>query len=352
MANSIVVYPNSADATNQPITAADYISVSIRSACLDPNKYPESFLLKNTITFTVAVQAAGKNFSFPLYTDYAAGSAQRLAINQDALLTDIPCNGNTLGISANVFRSDKNDFVPAVIDILSGAKSNPALTTYATAAIPGIQLVGIVAGDLYNTFFPQHGSSIINTTPANLKVGGPGVDNLRDCYMLQYQGADDMNGNQLEVTENEDIVWAGQDENFLRSGSWILFRISGSASRADQPVRPWDILFQKAIGEYSGLPGTDPKNADQEFTNAETLLTNDPDVTQGDKDAIYKRYGDAYNAAKNTHGGGNGAQVANAIAASIKQVVVNGQSIHHVDPVALANRLRTGAVRAAGSSSN
>jgi hypothetical protein len=135
-------------------------------------------------------------------TRITAGGTQRLAINQNLLLSDVPCNGDNLSISASVFRSDKDDFVPTVINMLTNAKQDPALTTYAASAIPGIQLAGIVAGDLYNTFFPEHGTKIIDTKLATLKPGATGKNLLRDFYMLQCKRTDNMSGDALDLATN------------------------------------------------------------------------------------------------------------------------------------------------------
>jgi hypothetical protein len=159
--------------------------------------------------------------------------------------------------------------------------------------------------------------------------------------MLQYEGSDDMNGDQLEVMDNGDVIWAGQSQNVLRSGSWILFRIQGTTSRADQSTRPWDIQFQKAIGEYSGLPGTDPQSAEKEFSDAGILLTNDLDVTQGNKRALQRDYGAAYEAAKNGHHDGHAELVAEAIRSSQTEIVANGKTKTMIDPIALNTALRS-----------
>jgi hypothetical protein len=332
MANNIAVFPESPQSNNQAIGPGDYITVSLWSGCLDPNKYPDDWMKRNTITLTVKLQVAGKNVSFPIYNDYSAGGTQLLATNEVLLLRDAPCNGSNLGISATVFRSDKDDFVPTLINLLSGAKQNLALTTYASSAVPAIELSGIVAGDIYNAFFPQHGNSILDTNPVTLVTGGIGNNLLRDCFMLQYYGTDNMTSDALEVRDNGDVDWKGEPPNPLRSGSWLLFRIQRSTSRADQHSRPWDILFNKAISEFSGLPTANPAHALEEFTSATTLVQNDPDVTDLNKASVYEEYGQVYIAASGHHMRGRDALVYSALQSSSKDVFANGMKVRIVDP--------------------
>jgi hypothetical protein len=314
--NNLVLYPGSDGLHDgQAISDADYITLSVRSACLDPKEFPDNWFQKNTITFSVAVQIGGKSLTFPIYSDYSAGAATRLAINQYMLLSDAPCNGSPVGISAQVFRSDKNDFLPTLIQLLSGAKQDAALSTFAMNAIPAIELAGTVASKIYTTF-AQHSQKIVETTSAALQVGAQGENLLRNCFVLLYSGPGTMDGSQLTVTENGDVYWKGTAPNPLRSGSWVLFQILSSPKRADQHNRKWDQLFIQSIREFSGLPGTDPSKAEKEFTDAMALLENDSDITDSNQDSLIDQYGDAFVAAKTAHTGGNVAPVQSALQSS------------------------------------
>src|SRR6185437_2967821 len=164
----------------------------LESAVFNTN---DSFWEKNDLSLNVDIKIGSKDIQSQVMADHVEGTAGRLAVNHPILLSYIPSNGEPLSIGVNFVRSDKNDFIPKLLGILTGSQNNSAITQYATAAVPFLQLAGDVGSQIYNLIASNHGEKYVSTGAASTlspSSGNPDRYTLRDCFMLMYSGPEDM----------------------------------------------------------------------------------------------------------------------------------------------------------------
>jgi hypothetical protein len=304
------------------------------------NNHDANFFVKNNLSLTVTMIVAGKTIERQIFNDRLVEAVNgRLAVNKTDLITYVPCNGYPLGIGVKLFRSDNMDPIPEILRTVNSKQQDPILTQYASKALPYVQLGGLVGQMIYDNLKPLHGDVLIETTPASLPATAQAdmkAGTLQDCFVLQYVGPDQIWDASVYVDDGE-VRWVQNNEP-LRSGPWVLFRVRKYVERLDQDTTDWDPLFQQSLFCFSGAPGTDPNQAEKLFTSAETMLNLDKDFTPGDRRAILKKYTDAYIAAKKIH-----PQDAAAVAAAVRAASVNEPGVQladlRIDPERMAQSL-------------
>lgn len=287
-----VVFPFGDDVPtqNQTVGSDDYYSVYLESVCVARD---ENFWKKNVVALTASLTIGNAQpVSLPVYSDRAKGTDALLALSHFSLMTYVPSKGQALQIGASMLRFDNQDFIKKALQGVSLAQGSTALTTYAAAAVPYVTLAATVGNQIYNAFGPTNGEVLIKTQPTTLSVNDTSERFvLRDCYMLQYFGPDDMDDGSLYVHAG-DVFWKQQQDkaNPLRSGPWFLFRVERFEQRPDKESRPWSVLFDRdCLGEFDKL-SPDADKAKKAYSDALVLLENDPDFTAKDKRAISQNW--------------------------------------------------------------
>src|ERR1700693_4718661 len=285
MSTNREVFPYGDDLPTQNVIvgADDYFSIYLDSVCVSQG---EDFWTKNDIGLTADLTVGNSQpVSLPVYSDRAANTDALLALSHFALMTYVPCNGQALEGGASMLRFDTDDFIKKALQAVSLTQSSTELTTYAAAAVPFVTLAASVGNEIYNAFGPKGEEVLIKTEGTSLSVNDTNPRYvLRDCYLLQYFGPDNMDDSSLYVHAG-DVYWK-QNNTPLRSGPWFLFRIERFEQRPDQQSKPWFILFSRdCLGEFDKL-SPDSAKAQKAYSDALVLLENDPDFTGKDKRAI------------------------------------------------------------------
>jgi hypothetical protein len=288
---NLVLFPKADDlpTLNQSlIMADDYYGIFLEAAFIARD---ETFWTKNLVGVTISMAIGGqKPISLPIYSNRAVHTSGHLAINHQRLMMWVPSFGRDVGIGASLVRFDKDDTIKRILGIVGDAQKSTELTTYAAQAVPYVALAALVGNEIYGAVGPKDGQDILFSTEPTTLAPNTGSSNrydLRDCYMLQYFGPDNMDDDALRVHDG-DVYWSNGTR--LQSGPWFLFRIQKYPRRLDRSDRPWQKKFdQEVLGELNKIT-PDLGKAQKAYEDIVAILEADPDFTPRDKNMTLQEF--------------------------------------------------------------
>jgi len=86
----------------------------------------------------------------PVYKDRDSGSGCRIGLNDFALYTSVPANGNSVSLQVDVLRSHEKDGLKQLLTFATNQESNPALTS--RSIVPYLNMALTFANSAYSAF--------------------------------------------------------------------------------------------------------------------------------------------------------------------------------------------------------
>jgi hypothetical protein len=194
-----------------------------------------------SLTATVTIASEPNPLKIPVYNQRATGSGCRVGTNYFALATSVPANGTSVSLEVDVLRSDDQDGLKQLLSFSTGQESNPAITTYAAAAVPYLTMALSFANSVYGAF-GQSTTPIIPMAPTTLTPVSGAMTNkndLRDGYLVEYSGPANPQDGDMYVDNGGDLRWV-KDDSYVRGGAaWVVLRVQKRQHRTDFVLRPW-----------------------------------------------------------------------------------------------------------------
>jgi hypothetical protein len=273
------------------IDAMDYYDLSIISVCVN---YPDSFWQNKLISLQVTITAAGQApRSIPIFNARAQSSCM-IGVNGFALVNSVPFDGNNLTVETDMYRSDASDGLQKILSFASGTSQQSIFVNYAAAAVPFLTAATSSINSAITTF-GQSQTPWLTGTGITFTSATPGQvlnSDLREEYMVQYQGPSNINNASFFVDGN-DLRWNGNGTYVRDSQSaWVLYRIRKRESRINMASSAWYSAWIKALNgvEVGTVDGPALTKAMQA---ASAMLQNDLDYTNGDRDNLTSNIADA-----------------------------------------------------------
>lgn len=278
----------------------DYYDVLIDSVCINQK---DNWWHKKVISLSATVNPGlgASPVKMPVYSERATGNQCRLGVNNFALYTSIPSNGNPVSLQVDIMRSNDQNGLKQLLDFATTQEGNASLTTYAAEAVPYLTMALTFANQIY-TAFGQSTTPELPMTPTSFTPRGM-TDNtrdLRDAYLVEYSGPDSVKDGDFYVDSGGELYWSNgpqKDQPVRGDGTvWVVLRIQKREHRTDyynrQWYKNWTGLLNNVIQAGAGVGTVNASTFQKTTSDCIALLNNDSDLTSGDRNRYVQSFTD------------------------------------------------------------